>query len=134
FLIKNKALNYPLFRSYLLFRFTLVLALNMQMAIISYMVYRLTRDELSLGMLGLAEVIPAVGCSLFSGHFVDGKEKRNLLLFCTIGYIALTTFFTILAWPSLQARAGVDTIKWLIYLGIFIGGILRAFLSPSAFS
>ncbi len=134
FLIKNKALNYPLFRSYLLFRFTLVLALNMQMAIISYMVYRLTKDELSLGMLGLAEVIPAVGCSLFSGHFVDGKEKRNLLLFCTVGYIVLTSFFTILAWPSLQTHAGVDTIKWLIYLGIFIGGILRAFLSPSAFS
>lgn len=134
FLIKNKALNYPLFRSYLLFRFTLILALNMQMAVISYMVYRLTKDELSLGMLGLAEVIPAVGFSMFSGHFVDRREKRNLLLLCTVGYLLLTSFFTILALPSLQARAGVETIKWLIYLGIFIGGGLRAFLSPSAFS
>lgn len=134
FLVKNKALNYPLFRSYLLFRFTLILALNMQMAVISYMVYRLTRDELSLGMLGLAEVIPAVGFSMFSGHFVDRKEKRNLLLMCIIGYLLLTSFFVFLAWPSVQARVRVETVKWLIYLGIFIGGGLRAFLSPSAFS
>lgn len=134
FLIKNKALNYPLFRSYLLFRFTLILALNMQMAVISYMVYRLTKDELSLGMLGLAEVVPAVGFSMFSGHFVDRREKRNLLLICIIGYLFLTSFFVFLAWPSVQTRAGIEAIKWLIYLGIFIGGGLRAFVSPSAFS
>ena len=134
FLIKNKALNYPLFRSYLLFRFTLILALNMQMAVISYMVYRLTKDELSLGMLGLAEVIPAVGCSMFSGHLVDRKEKRGLLLVCTIGYLVLTSFFIFLSLPSFQSNAGIGVVKWLIYLGIFIGGALRAFLSPSAFS
>ncbi len=134
FLIKNKALNYPLFRSYLLFRLTLILALNMQMAIISYMVYRLTKDELSLGMIGLAEVIPAIGFSLFSGHLVDSREKRNLLLGCTIGYLLLTVFFIVLSLPTLQAGTGLDTIKWLIYAGVFVGGVLRSFLSPSAFS
>lgn len=134
FLIKNKALNYPLFRSYLLFRLTLILALNMQMAIISYMVYRLTKDELSLGMIGLAEVIPAIGFSLFSGHLVDSREKRNLLLGCTIGYLLLTAFFIVLSLPTLQAGTGLGTIKWLIYAGVFVGGVLRSFLSPSAFS
>lgn len=117
-----------------MFRLTLILALNMQMAIISYMIYRLTKDELSLGMLGLAEVIPAVGFSLFSGHFVDGREKRKLLVICSIGYLLLTVFFIGLSVPSLQKGIGIDSIKWLIYLGIFIGGALRAFLSPSAFS
>ena len=73
----------PEFRSYLTLRFALVLALNMQMAVISYMVYRLTRDELSLGLIGLFEVIPALGFSLISGPFVDNREKRTLLLRCS---------------------------------------------------
>jgi len=106
----------------------------MQMAIISYMLYRITKDELSLGLLGLAEVIPAIGFSLFSGHFVDRREKRNLLIICVTGYLALTAFFTAIAFPAVQNSLTVTAISWLIYLGIFIGGVIRAFLSPSNFS
>lgn len=134
FLVKNKALNYPLFRSYLLFRFTLILALNMQMAVISYMLFRITKDELSLGMLGLAEVIPAVGFSMFSGHFVDRREKRGLLVKCTVGYLILASFFVIVSIPSFQQSMSITAISWLIYAGVFFGGMLRAFLSPSTFS
>ncbi len=134
FLLKNKVLQYTQFRSYLTLRLTLILALNMQTTIISYMLYRLTRDELSLGMLGLAEVIPAVGCSLFSGHFVDQREKRTLLLRCITGYLLLTSFFIILSFPSVQRGGGVKMITWLIYTGVFFGGALRAFLSPTNFA
>ena len=80
FLAKNKALHYPQFRNYLLLRFAIIMALNMQATIVSYYVYKLTHDKLALGMLGLWEVIPAIGFSLFSGHFVDLREKRTLLL------------------------------------------------------
>lgn len=104
------------------------------MTVISYMIYRLTKDELSLGMLGLAEVIPAVGFSMFSGHFVDRKEKRTLLFYSAIGYLLLTAYFTVLAVPSFQQKTGITVVSWLVYAGIFIGGMLRAFLSPAAFS
>jgi MFS family permease len=134
FLTKNKALHYPLFRNFLLLRVTLILALNMQSAIVSYYVYRLTHDKLTLGMLGLWEVIPAVGFSLFSGHFVDIKEKRTLMLQCIAGYMALSVLFVFLAWPSLQEHLSVRAIVWLVYAGIFIGGALRAFLGPSSFA
>jgi MFS family permease len=134
FLLKNKVLKYPQFRNYLILRLSLILALNMQMTIISYMVYKLTHDQLSLGMIGLAEVIPAVGFSLFSGHFVDNREKRSMLLQCVIGYLVLASFFIVLALPSIQLKAGVQLTSWLIYAGIFFGGALRAFLSPANFS
>ncbi len=134
FLLKNKALNYPLFRNYLLLRFAIIMALNMQATILSYYVYKLTHDKLALGMLGLWEVIPAIGFSLFSGHFVDLKEKRTLLLQCTIGYLLLSVFFVLLAWPRLQSGISSRGILWLIYAGIFIGGALRAFLSPASFA
>ncbi len=134
FLIKNRALRYPLFRYFLLVRLAIILSLNMQAAIVSYYIYKLTHDKLALGMIGLWEVIPAVGFSLFSGHFVDLKEKRSLMAQCIAGYILLSGFFVVLAWPGIQTRLSVPAIAWLLYAGIFAGGALRSFLGPSSFS
>ena len=134
FLLKNKTLNYPQFRKYLLQRFAIIMSLNMQMTIVSYMVYQLTHDELSLGLLGLWEVIPAFGFSLLSGPYVDHREKRTLLLRCYIGYLLLSAFYVMLAFPSFQQTAGTTVTVWLIYAGVFINGMLRAFLSPSNFA
>jgi MFS family permease len=115
-------------------RFTLILSLHMQITLVTYMVYRLTKDAFSVGMMGLAEVIPAIGFSLISGHFVDTHEKKGLLLKCVIGYILLSAFYFLLALPSFQSAVGMNTTVWLIYAGVFFGGFLRAFVSPSAFA
>lgn len=106
----------------------------MQTTIISYMLYQLTHDELSLGMLGLAEVIPAIGFSLFSGHFVDQMEKKGILTRCVIGYLLLTSYFFTLSFSGTQSALGIHAISWLIYAGVFVGGALRAFLSPANFA
>lgn len=134
FLEKNKALKFPLFRNYLLMRFAIIMALNMQSAIIAYYVYKLTHDKLALGMIGLWEVIPAIGFSMFSGHFVDLREKRTLLVWCFGLYLFLSAFFVALAWPGVEGALTSRHIVWLIYVGIFVGGALRAFLSPSSFA
>lgn len=134
FLLKNKTLNYGQFRCYLLLRFSLIMSLTMQMTIVSYMVYRLTHDELSLGMLGLWEVIPAFGFSLISGPYTDRREKKTLLLRCVAGYLLLSCFYLMLSLTSFQQFAGTAVTVWLIYAGVFIGGMIRAFLSPSNFA
>ncbi len=110
------------------------LALNMQATIIYYWVYHLTNDVAQVGILGLFEVIPAIGCSFFSGHFVDLREKKGIILQCIIGYLLLAAFFAYLATPSFGAQHSVHTIVYLVYAGIFVGGALRAFLSPATFS
>jgi MFS family permease len=106
----------------------------MQAAIVAYYVYQLTHDKLALGMLGLWEVIPAVGFSLVSGHFVDLSEKRKMMASCIGLYILLSGLFVALAWPGIQNHLSVTAIVWLAYAGIFIGGALRAFLGPSSFA
>ncbi len=106
----------------------------MQSAIVSYYVYQLTHDKLSLGIIGLCEVIPAIGFSLFSGHFVDQREKRTLILWCTVAYFLLSLFFVGLALPYTRLQFSVKAIVWLLYAGIFVGGALRAFFSPSSFA
>lgn len=134
FLDKNRALQYPDFRKFLTLRFTLILALNMQTAIISYFVYRLTKDKLALGLIGLWEVIPALGCSLFSGHFVDINEKKKMYLICVLAYLMLSSLYAIVSIPQFYNAAGVHNTVMLIYGGVFIGGVLRAFLSPTSFA
>ncbi len=134
FLVKNKTLNYPIFRNYLVMRLAIIMALNMQITIISYLVYRITKDQLSLGIIGLAEVIPAIIFSLFSGHYVDQREKKTTLLQVVIAYLALSAFFILLATNSFQNVAGKDLTVWLIYSGVFASGIIRAFLSPATFA
>ena len=74
------ALRFKEFNFFLLIRFLLVLAWSMQFIIIEWEVYNLTKDPLSLGLIGLFEIVPAISTSLFAGHIVDQKEKKKLFL------------------------------------------------------
>ena len=71
------ALRYKDFNIFLLVRFAMVFAWSMQFIVIEWQVYSLTKDPLSLGIIGLMEVIPAVSMALFAGHIVDQREKRK---------------------------------------------------------
>ncbi|TDQ28661.1 MFS transporter [Tenacibaculum caenipelagi] len=122
------------FNIFLLVRFALVFAWSMQFIIIEWQVYSLTKNPLSLGIIGLMEVIPAVSMALFAGHIVDQKEKRNLLALC-IGLFSLISFgLFFLTLPSFVE--GWDKIKVLyaIYALVFFGGFLRSFFGPTIFS
>ncbi|RFS19798.1 MFS transporter [Chitinophaga silvatica] len=128
------SLRFQEFNFYLIIRFAFVFALAMQFAIIEWKVYELSKDPFSLGLIGLAEVIPAVLLAPFAGHLVDKREKRGMLLKCVIAYVFISTGLFILTWD--KAVAGISTawVLKLIYLLVFLGGIVRAFTSPSTFS
>ncbi len=131
---KNPSLKIKEFRSYLSIRFGLIFALNMQSTIIYYWVYHITNDKLALGFVGLAEVIPAIACSLFAGHFVDISEKRKMVLFCITSYIVLGACLFTLTTPLAFDKLGMQSILYLIYFFVFCGGIIRSFMGPSMFS
>jgi len=134
FILKNKALRHPLFRKYLLQRICIIMALFMQNTILVYWLYDLTNDVWSIGKLGLFEAIPAIGFSLFSGHFVEQREKKTMLSICIAAYCVLTLGYVALSWGSLQNHLEISITTNLIYAGFFINGVIRAFLSPSSFS
>ncbi|MXN91784.1 MFS transporter [Flavobacterium sp. Sd200] len=106
----------------------------MQVTIIFYWIYHLTRDKLALGFVGLSEVIPAIGFSLFAGHFVDLYEKRKMVLLCIVSYIVLGSSLFTLTTPFSLSMLSVDTIRYIIYFLVFCGGIIRSFMGPSLFS
>ncbi|MCH2022950.1 MAG: MFS transporter [Saprospiraceae bacterium] len=128
------SLRYTEFNLFLIIRFALVFAWSMQFIIIEWEVYRLTKDPLSLGIIGLMEVIPAFSMALFAGHIVDQKEKRNLLIICTSAFLILSIGFWYLTAPSINQLLSSNSILLFIYSLVFLGGIVRAFISPTIFS
>ena len=78
---KNQGIQY-----FFIVRFALVFGWSMQFVVIEWQVYSLTKDPLSLGIIGLMEIIPALGMALFAGHIVDQKRKTKPFstLYCCI--------------------------------------------------
>ncbi|WP_109698644.1 MFS transporter [Chitinophaga deserti] len=122
------------FRYFLVIRFALIFALAMQFAIIEWKVYMLTRDPLNLGLIGLAEFIPAFCLALFAGNIVDKKEKRGMVLKCLAGYIVVGTGLFLLTWDDLMQGVPKSWVLISIYFLVCCGGVIRAFVSPSNFS
>jgi len=122
------------FRHYIVTRFAIVFALNMQSTIIGWKIYELTKDPLSLGLIGLAELIPAFSLALFAGNIVDKIEKRATLIRCVGGYLACGLSFMIFTCPYAEKHLTVSLIVWIMYITAFAGGIIRAFSSPATFS
>jgi len=128
------ALRFKEFNIFLGVRFAMVFAWSMQFIVIEWQVYSMTKDPLSLGIIGLMEVIPAVSMALFAGHIVDQKEKRNLLVKCILGFSVVSFGLFVLSLPSMESQMETKTILYGIYCLVFLGGLVRAFLGPTIFS
>jgi MFS family permease len=128
------ALRYKEFNTFLLLRFAMVFAWSMQFIIIEWQVYSITKDPLSLGLIGLMEVIPAFSMALFAGHIVDQKEKKGLLLKCILAFSVISFGLFLLTWPAVVQDYAIKTILYSIYFLVFLGGLVRAFLGPTIFS
>ncbi|MGL2992530.1 MFS transporter [Flavobacterium sp. TSSA_36] len=129
-----QALRYKEFNIFLLIRFAMVFAWSMQFIIIEWEVYRVTKSALSLGIIGLMEIIPAVAMALFAGHIVDQNEKKGMLIKCIFGFLFISSGLFCLTLPSLSAHFQTTTLLYLIYFFVFLGGIVRSFLGPTIFS
>src|SRR5690606_3405842 len=128
------ALRYREFNIFLLVRFAMVFAWTMQFVVIEWEVYSLTKDPLSLGIIGLMEVVPAVSLALFAGHVVDQKEKKGLLVKCILGFSVISFGLFLLTWPKVVSSWPSHVILYCVYFLVFLGGIVRAFLGPTIFS
>ena len=128
------ALRFREFNIFLVVRFILVFSWSMQFIIVEWLVWEITKNPLSLGLIGLMEVVPAVSMALFAGHIVDQKEKRNLLIYCIIAFLFVSVGFYLVTSSNAKTMFSSQTILYLIYLLVFIGGFIRAFFGPTIFS
>lgn len=128
------SLRYKEFTVFLMLRFVMVFAWSMQFIVIEWVVYSLTKNPLSLGIIGLMEVIPAVGMALFAGHIVDQNEKKGMLLKCILAFSVISFGLYIVTLPEVSIRFSTNIILYSIYTLVFLGGLVRAFLGPTIFT
>ncbi len=118
------------FRLYAGFRFFMTLASQMQGLIIGWQVYDLTRDPLSLGLVGLSEAVPFIAAALYAGHIADLRNRKRIIF----GFLLLLMVGTLLLFGfSLDLGRFYRAFGLIpIYAVVALTGIARTFITPAA--
>ena len=118
------------FRSFIVARFFLTLAIQMQFATIYLQVYyQYTTNELYTGLIGLSEAIPFIITSFFSGHIADTKDRKTLIVTCIVLLLVGSVFLLFNSHPSILFFKSFGLIA--LFSSVILFGFLRAFLSAS---
>lgn len=116
------------FRWFISSLLAMTVATQIQAVVVAWQIYELTRDPLSLGLIGLAEAVPFIGFALFAGHLADRTNRLHISLVALL--VLLLCSLTLLGFTL---RPGIITTGrvWPIYGVIFVSGIARSFLQPA---
>lgn len=118
------------YRNMLVGRFCFVMALRMLGTLVGWWMYELTSAPFAIGLIGLAEVIPALSLALYAGHVIDISEKRKLLLKGISAYLMCGIILLFLSTTYFGNHSSKAIIVAGIYIVIFVTGIIRAFSGP----
>jgi MFS family permease len=111
------------FRWFVVSLLAMVMAAQVQLVIVGWEIYQLTQDALSLGLLGLSEVVPYLAVALYAGHVVDRRNRK------TISLISLTVLLgAALALFIMAMVQPVPTRAWPFYIVFGACGLARSFL------
>jgi MFS family permease len=116
------------YREYRLFqgsRLLSTLAGQMQSVALGWHVYEQMHRPLALGLVGLAQFLPALGFALISGQVADRFDRRRVLLVCH-GVQGLSCALLC----GLAATS--HTAAWPMYAAAALVGAGRAFSGPAA--
>ena len=97
---------------------------NMATAL-AWQIYQITRDEFQLGLVGLAEFLPAALLALPAGHLADRIDRRLLILIGMGAELVAAVVLVSLSWT--------DHITELAILALALCfGVARAIATPAA--
>jgi MFS family permease len=128
------AMRFPEFRSYIAMRFLFTFAYQIQAVVVGWHIYQLTKDPLSLGLIGLAEAIPSITVTLYGGYIADKSDKKKLLVWIIAAMLLCSVILAIVTSNEVLQVLGQTWVILIMYGIIFCVGIARGFYSPTAFS
>ncbi|WP_161882081.1 MFS transporter [Deinococcus alpinitundrae] len=118
-------LQLPEFRAMLLAAVTSTLASRAVALTVAYQLYQITKNPLTLGLLGLVEAIPALSLALFGGVVADRNDRRRILLMTISVEVLCALGFALYA-----SHASVYGTVPILAL-IFTLGVARGFSDPA---
>lgn len=113
------------FRTLLLYRVGTTLSYQITMVAVGWHLYEITNSVFSLGLVGLAELVPYFALALYAGHAVDHHSRKVIAAIACALHIVVALFLTALALDLLAPPVP------LIYTAVAFLGIARALLRPS---
>ena len=113
------------FRTLLLYRIGATLSYQITMVAVGWHLYEITNSVVSLGLIGLAELVPYFALALYSGHAVDHHSRKVIAAIACLIHIAVALMLTTIALGWLAPP------EPLIYTAVGLIGIGRALLRPS---
>lgn len=122
------------FISFIFLRFSLIFALFIQSTSVAFEIFRLTKKELFLGLIGLFEFAPILFTAFYAGQLVDKMDKRKVIIFCIISYMISSFILLLVNFPSIRDHLGLTSYLVASYFAFFILGLTRAFSGPAVFS
>ena len=126
------ALRHPKFSRYIVCLFAFTLGIQIQGTVVGWQIYDLTRDPFALGMIGLAEALPAISMALYAGHVADRHDRRRIAIVALWVLVACSAALWVLAGAgSLGVELLSRTRLTAIYSVIVLSGLARAFLQPA---
>src|SRR2546423_169155 len=122
------SLRNPNFLWYVASIVALTLATMIQATVVAWQVYALTKDPLSLGLVGLAEALPFIGAALYAGHVADRHDRKVLSMIALTVQLACGAMLLALTMYSRQLLGGTVLP---IYGVVSVSGLARSFLQPA---
>ncbi len=119
------------FKNFIAGRFLFIMGLRMLGTAIAWWMYELTRDPFYIGMIGLAEAIPAISMALYAGFVIDKSEKRKMLLTGMTLYLVCVLILLATSSSFYQGSLSQKVVIIIAYTTIFATGVVRAFTGPT---
>lgn len=123
------ALRFREFNFFVAARFLLTVAIQIQSTVVGWQIYDLTKDPLSLGLIGLAEAIPFMSVILYAGHLADLINRKKIIILALVAYFSGALLLLLFTW-RLSWVIGTWGVA-PIYLVICLIGVARGFAGPS---
>lgn len=115
------------YRAFIICRFLWTLGLQVQNVAIAWLVYLVTNDPFSLGLIGLCAFIPSVPLSLVTGPAADRYDRRwIIILSCALMTVCAVALLLLLLNGWLAPGRMVP-----VYAAIILVGSARAFANPA---
>jgi MFS family permease len=118
------ALRHASVRRYLASTALAALGLNVLVTVLYKQVFDLTGDELDIGLLGLAQFLPAVFLVLVSGWVADRFDRRRISGIFLVGRVLCAVALAVYSF-------GGPSSIWPFFLIAFVFGAVDAMLVPS---
>ena len=120
----------PDFKRLMATRFQFTFGVQMQAVLIGWRMYDLTHDPLYLGLIGLAEAVPAIGLALFAGYIVD--RNKPLPIYRGVVFTSFVSALILLA--SLLMDLNVAQQVLALFAASVVTGTARGFSQPAVYA